>query len=269
MRSSILIAALLGGLASSANSVASEEPAPSVDLVQDAFDKFVQAARRTDWPAEAEARKALASLGPAVVPKLTEAARGHGEWRVRRSCYEVLTRSFAEDERTVDTLLRHGLLDREPGIRYQSAFYLGDFKIQRAEQALRAAYEQAKGDENRFLRFTLAKSLAQLGKADLLPALFGAVSDDAYMSRHVGNIGLKALSGKDLEDFEGYRYAEGASVSGGIEYMVPFDALTSAEKKALRFKAAAAFFRWLKEEKPELYNFVTDRRPSRKASGSR
>ena len=30
------------------------------------------------------------------------------------------------------------------------------------------------------------------------------------MVRHIGNIGLKGLSGKNLEDFEAYQYAEGA-----------------------------------------------------------
>ena len=111
-----------------------------------------------------------------------------------------------------------------------------------------------------FFRYTLAKSLAQLGEADVLPTLFAAVSDDSFMSRHVGNIGLKALSGKNLEDFEGYHYAEGAIVIGGIEASSPFDAITSAEKHAQRFQAAAAYFKWLKIERPELYRYVTYRR---------
>ena len=80
------------------------------------------------------------------------------------------------------------------------------------------------------------------------------------MARHVGNIGLKALSGKNLEDFEGYHYAEGAFVIGGIEASSPFDAITSAEKKAQRFQAATAYFKWLKTERPELYRYATYRR---------
>ena len=110
------------------------------------------------------------------------------------------------------------------------------------------------------MRQILAKSLAQLGEADVLRTLYTAVADDAFMPRYVGNIGLKALSGKSLEDFEGYHYAEGAVVIGGIECKTEVDAITSAEKKAQRFQAAAAYFRWLKTERPELYKNVTYRR---------
>lgn len=237
--------------------------------LQAAFDKFVQAASRTNWPAELEAREALLSLGPVIIPKLTEAAREHGERRVRRSCYDLLTRSFADDERTADTLLRHGLLDQDSGIRYQSAFYLGDLKVQRAEQALRAAFEGATGKDDLFIRFTLAKSLAELGRADVLPVLITAVSDNAYMSRHMGNIGLKALSGKSLEDFEGYVYGEGAYVSGGNELQMQVNALTAIERKARRFRAAEAYIKWLKAERPELYSSVNYRPKSRRAAASR
>lgn len=110
------------------------------------------------------------------------------------------------------------------------------------------------------MRQTLAKSLAQLGKADILLTLFAAVSDDAYMSRYVGNIGLKALSGKNLEDFENYHYAEGTYCLGGFEFKTPIDAITLAEKKAQRFQAATAYFKWLKSEHPELYKYATYRR---------
>ena len=247
-----------------------EKVQPSADVVQAAFDKFVQAASRTsNWSAELEAREALVSLGPVIIPKLTEAARNHGEWRVRRSCYDLLTRSFADDERTADTLFRHGLLDQDPGIRYQSAFYLGDLKVQRAEQALRAAFEAAKGKDDKFIRFTLAKSLAQLGQADVLPVLIAAVSDDAFMSRHIGNIGLKALSGKSLEDFEGYVYGEQAFVSGGNEFQMPVDALTAIERKARRFRAAEAYLKWLKAERPEMYSSANYRPKFRSQAASR
>jgi HEAT repeat protein len=270
MRSPILFAALFWILGSSADSLAEEKVPPSADGVQAAFDKFVQAASRTsNWSAELEARQALVSLGPIIIPKLTEAAREHREWRVRRSCYDLLTRSFADDERTADTLLRHGLLDQDSEIRYQSAFYLGDLKVRRAEQALRAAFEGASRKEDLFIRFTLAKSLAQLGRPDVLPVLITAVSDDAYMSRHIGNIGLKALSGKSLEDFEKYVCGEGAYVSGGNEFQMPVDALTAIERKARRFRAAETYLKWLKAEHPELYNSINYRPKSRRAAASR
>ena len=191
------------------------------------------------------------------MPKVTEAARSHGEARVRRACYELLTSAFAKDERAVDTVIRFGLHDQDPQVRYNCAFLLGDLKVQRADQALRAALKGATGKDDEFFRYTLSKSLAQLGEADVLPTLFAAVSDDSFMARHVGNIGLKGLSGKNLEDFEGYHYAEGAFVIGGMECSSPFDAVTSAEKKAKRFRAATAYFKWLKTERPELYSYAT------------
>lgn len=259
MRSSILPMALFAALALAATSLAEEPPTASPDAVRAAFDRFVLVASQTNWPDELEAREALLSLGPVIIPKLVEAAGAHGEVRVRRSCYDLLTRSFPDDPRTAATLLRHGLLDQDYEIRYRAAFGLGDLKVEGAENALRAAFDQWAGKDVEFLRFTLAKSLAQLGEADVLPTLYHAVSDDAYMSRHVGNIGLKALSGKNLEDFGGYVYSEGAMVTGGAEFMTPFDALRSAERKASRFQAAAAYFKWLKEERPELYRFATYR----------
>jgi len=129
--------------------------------------------------------------------------------------------------------------------------------------------EKATGKDEQFFRFTVAKSLAQLGEADVLYVLIAAVSDDAYMSRHIGNIGLKALSGKSLEDFGGYVYGEGSSVIGGAELMMPVDALASSERKAGRFQAATAYLKWLRTERPDLYRSVNYRRKSRKAAPAR
>jgi hypothetical protein len=263
MNRSILFVALLQSLLVVSASRAQEAAAGSDEAIARAFDRLAQAATRTDWPSESEARKELAARGEAVIPKLTEAARTHGEARVRRACYELLATAFPKDERTLDVLARNGLIDQDAGIRYYCAFLVGDLKIRGAEVPLRAAFERATGKDEDLLRYTLAKSLAQLGAADVLRTLFLAVSDDAYMCRHVGNIGLKAISGKNLESFNGYAYAEGAWVLGGLECSTPFDALSSAEKKAGRFQAATAYFRWLKAERPELYQFATYTRRSR------
>jgi hypothetical protein len=130
-------------------------------------------------------------------------------------------------------------------------------------------FDRAMGKDDQFFRFTLAKSLAQLGKNDVLPVLITAVSDDAYMSRHVGNIGLKALSGKSLEDFGGYTYAEGAFVTGGIELSMWVDSLTAVKRKAGRFRAAEAYLEWIKAERPELYASVNYRPQSRSGAASR
>jgi hypothetical protein len=239
---------------------ADERVSPGADPVQAALGNLIQAAMGTDWQSEMAARKELASLGLKAAPKVAETARSHQSDRVRRSCYELLTDAFATDASAVDTAIQYGLRDRDARIRYHCAFLLGDLKIQRAEQALRAASASATGKDDELFRYTVSKSLAQLGQADVLRVLFVAVSDDSFMARHVGNIGLKALSGKNLDDFEGYHYGEGAFVDGGMEFSVPFDAIASAEKKALRFHAATAYFKWLKTERPELYENVTYRK---------
>ena len=261
MKSIFTLAALLGSLVVAAALGDDKPPVAAIEPVQTAFNKLVRAGTGGDWQTVAAARKELASLGDKAVPKLTEAARSHGEASVRRACFELLlTDTFAKDERAIDTVIGYGLRDQDPGIRYVCAFLLGDLKIQRADRALRAAFDGAEGNDNVFLRQTLAKSLAQLGKADILLTLFIAVSDDSYMSRYVGNIGLKALSGKNLEDFEKYHYAEGDWCLGGLELKIPIDAITCAERKAQRFQAATAYFKWLKSERPDLYKYATYRR---------
>jgi hypothetical protein len=234
-----------------------EPDSPSAEPVQAAFDKLVRACVGTDWPAELVARGELVALYPKALPKLIESAQHHEEARVRRSCYQLLTDAYAKDERAIGTAVRRGLGDRDPAVRYHCASLLGDLKVADAAQDLRAALKGATGEDEEFFRFTVSKSLAQLGEADVLPELYDAVSDDSYMARHVGNIGLKALSGKDLEDFEGYHYAEGALVIGGIELLTLSDAITSAEEKAHRFQAATAYFKWLKAERPEVYRYAT------------
>jgi hypothetical protein len=265
MRSSILFAALFWVPGFSGGSLADEAVRPSADAVQAAFDKFIEAANRTGGPAELEACEALASLGSDIVPKLTEAAQRHIEPKVRRSCYELLMRSFANDDRTADTFIHHGMLDENPGIRYLSAASLGELKARQVEPALRAAYERA-NEMHDPIRFTLAGALLRHGKTDVLPVLIDAISDEAYAWRDLGNDALKAISGKNLEDFDGYDCREGAWTSGGT-FSMRLDPLTLAERRAERFRAAADYLKWLKAERPELYSSANyGQRPPRSAT---
>lgn len=259
MKPILTFVALFWSLAITAAPPADKPDIPAVDPVQSAFDKLVRGVTETKWSSELEARNELTSLGQKVVPKLAEAARNHSEFRVRRACYDLLTSTFAKDEQAIDAVIQYGLRDQDAGIRYICAFLQGDLKVYKAKQALRSALQGATGKDDEFFVYTVAKSLAQLGEADVLPALFTAVSDDSAMTRHVGNIGLKGLSGKNLEDFEGYHYFEGTSVIGGFEVSTGFDAITSVENRAQRFHAATAYFRGLKSERPELYEYVTYR----------
>jgi HEAT repeat protein len=159
--------ALFWSLAFAAAPPAAKSDLPAVDPVQTAFNKLVRAYTNKDWPSEIAARTELASLAQAAVPKVTEAARSHGEARVRLACYELLTSAFAKDERAIDTVVQYGLNDQDHGIRYSCAFLLGDLKVHHAEPALRAALKGATGKDDEFIRCVLAKSLAQLGEADI------------------------------------------------------------------------------------------------------
>ena len=246
---------VLAGLSLAAAPPVEKPKPPPPDPVQVAFDKLVHADK--DWQAAAAASRELAALGQKAVQRVTEEAEDHCDARVRLACYKLLTDAFAKDGWAIEAVIRSGLHDKDPAIRYHCAFLLGDLKIYHSYRALQAVLKDLTGKDDQHLRFTVAKSLAQLGEADVLPILFAAVTDDGFMARHMGNIGLKALSGKNLGDFERYNIGEGATVSGGAEYVTAFDAITTAEKKAKRFQAATAYFKWLKAERPELYKHVT------------
>lgn len=104
---------------------------------------------------------------------------------------------------------------------------------------------------------TCAKSLAQLGETDVIQTLYFGAESDRYMERYQANVGLKSLSGRDLNDFadetDGYQWSEGAFVSGGNEYRRMLQPIVDAELKASRYTALAAWARWLKVERSELY----------------
>ena len=226
----------------------------ALDPVHDALKKIGEAGAATDWPAESAARQELIALGKPVVRTLHRELGEMEDVRVRRACYEILGESFAKDGQAV-LILAGGLADEDDQIRYGVAFRLGDLKVYSAHRRLRLVMDDVKVPEH--IRLAAAKSLAQLGEACALRLLYEGATADGYMDRYIANIGLKALSGKDLSDFEGYQFSEGNSVSGGRELMVAFDALTFTEKKARRFSAAAAYFRRLKAERPDLYKHLT------------
>jgi len=183
------------------------------DPVHAALKKLGEACKATDWPAELAARRELIALGDPVVRTLRHELGETEDARVRRACYEILGESFAKDEQAVRLLADGGLFDKDDGIRYGAAFRLGDLKAYRAHRRLRLVMGDVKAPD--FLRLAAAKSLAQLGEPDALPFLCKGATADDYMSRYMAGIGLKALSGKNLDDFEGYQFGEGAYVSGG------------------------------------------------------
>lgn len=249
-----LAALLMLGSATIAAEPPADAPAPSAKQDPDAA--FARLVAATNWPLESAARQELAAGGREALEKILNAVRfGEHDARVRRACFEVLTEQFAGDERAIEAAINFGLADEDAGIRYGCAFRLGEVKAYAAYHGLRRIADDRAADER--VRNAAVKSLAQLGEVNVVRPLFELVSSDHAMTRSMGNSGLKALSGKCLDDFEGYNRLEGSFVSGGREAMPWFDAITVAEKKAGRYRALAAYFRWLKETRPDLYKYVT------------
>lgn len=203
------------------------------------------------WRQQAEAVHALGDLGEAGLPFLIRGTQHESE-KVQDWCYRELFDKFADHEQTTQAVLR-GLESEHHRIRYSCCFFAGTQKIESAKQKLREIYSEPEGK----LQLTAAKSLAQLGEADVIRTLYWSAGSDHYMERYQANLGLKALSGRDLGEFkdeaDGYDWGEGAVVSGGEEAKFFLRPIEDAEQKSRRYGALAAWSRWLKQEKPDLY----------------
>ena len=195
-----------------------------------------------------EAADALGKMGKDAIPRLLEGFRSK-DYQVQTECLQRLVDRFADDPAVFAAILA-GLNDRNTGIKYTCAFYLGKIGNKAAIQPLRKLLT----DHDAWPCYAAAKSLAQLGEKDrgVLTALYLGLGNDRYMIRMMSNAGVRAITGKDLNDFK-YDWGEGAAVSGGNEYIGELRPIHDAELRASRFQAVARFCRWLKKEKPELY----------------
>lgn len=216
-----------------------DEPLPA------AFDDLAHA---KDWREAAAASKALSELGEAALPSLLVGAK-HQSGLVRRHCMEILVEKFPTNAAAIDAIVLAILLksdDRDDqAIRYRCAFSAGSYKITRAADALREVY-QAGGE----LKLTAAKSLAELGDTTGFVTLYDALSSEWYMERYQANVGLKALTGRDVTDFD-HDWREGAFVTGGKELRRLGRQAADAQTKSDRYAAIARLHRWLDDEKPE------------------
>ena len=224
-----------------------ETESPSVDI--DPREVFAQLVAADHWRPRREASKQLADLG-VDGHNLLLAGTQHESDEVREECFERLRDRFPKDQKTIDVILailREPASKRAKRLRYSGVFHLGYHRISRGASVLRDIYRNE--DE---LRLTAAKSLAELGDRRVLMTLYDNLGSNWYMERYQANIGIKALTGKDLNDFDDYDWAEGAFVSGGREAVRAGRRPEDAEVKAARFEAIAAFHKWLRDEKPEL-----------------
>lgn len=210
------------------------------------------------WQARSVVAKQLQDRGEeAVTVWLYLLEQEPDDHRRHTDVFYHLRTQFPDDSRLRDYVLRSGLNSPNPAIRYESQFHAGTQHWQAATPVLWEQMTNRK--ETEWTRFVAAKSLGEMGDTRALRTLIEAVQNERYMPRHFGNIGLKALCGKNLTDFD-YEYGEGAFVSGGVEArLINPDPLCEADLKAKRFTAVRNFLQWLQTEKPELYDGLVTR----------
>ncbi|CAN5378951.1 hypothetical protein BH10PLA2_BH10PLA2_37800 [soil metagenome] len=225
--------------------------APVQTRAQSALQKLVAS---KCWIEQAAALDALRSLGNPGLKLIQRTAVRNADLSVRRLCYESLMRDFACDKNVIKMLISEGLADSDEEIRYRCAFFMGEHKIYSAHRRLRLLFKFS--DLSERTRLAAQKSLAELGDSDVFPHLCKALGSDSYQDRILGNVGIKALSGRNLNEFGNYDFAEGAYFLG-VQLSVGIDGIRDAERKAKRFQALTAYCRWLKEARPDLYKHLT------------
>lgn len=262
LNSSLLLIFLFGIPAPTCNWVRAQDSDSSINNIAATSDEveatksyreFIEATREgSHWRESIPALARLVGMGKVALPFLLDGA-GDESKKVRELCYNVLWNNFASEPAAIDlfirTLEKTGDTHYARRIRYSCVFGLGTHKIKQAAVALRHVYEN---DTN--LRLTAAKSLAELGYTDGFLTLYDNLGSDQYMPRYQANIGIKALTGKDLNDFSDYHWREHAMVTGGAEIrFIGFHrSITHAEDKAKRYRAIVEFHKWLEKEKPKL-----------------
>jgi hypothetical protein len=209
----------------------------------------------SDWRERHAAAKELAAIGKPAIGAVCRTAASHSDRYVRNECYELLTNEFAAEPQAIQTVIHAGLRDSDEGIRYLCAFSVGEHKIAEAVGPLREVLKTASdGNPKPMLPlYATAKSLAELGQTDGICLLYHALGSDYYLERYPAHRGFLAISGKSPDDFNGYKFGEVASVSGGVEYFdMGIRSVENAEKKACRFLAIVEYCKWLRKNRPDL-----------------
>jgi hypothetical protein len=231
-------------------SVVDSQPPSQRDLAYDAVKRLTEA---DNWREVAAIQKEFAEFGEEAVHPLWRQAKRCEDEAVRLRCFEVLTRYFGKQAE--ERIAHDGLSDESDKVRYHCAWYVGDLKIYGGHRSLRRLMEDEKQPES--VRHAATKSLAQLGEADVIRQLAAMMESDYYMPRYMGNLGAKALTGKNLNDFNGYEYSEGAVVSGGIEYrLLNVHPVGYHETLAKRHQAIADYCKWLESERPAIFKHL-------------
>jgi hypothetical protein len=170
---------------------------------------------------------------------------------VRDVCYRELQERFPSRSKSIGASIQ-GLDDEENGwINVRCALFLAQ---QRAAVSIpKLSVVSGMKSRETIVRFACAQALAELGEVDSFPMLHeGLGCDDPYV-RRFANKGIKALCGKDLTDF-GYEKPDEDAFFGGAAVIRTADPIQAAEWKAMRWKSIAAFSRWIKTDRKDLYS---------------
>ena len=243
----------------------SEAPVSALHAVQlaavapEAKAALEQFARQQHWKDRIQAAEQLRNSGGDAAILVAELARSTADRELLQDCYSFLMHErFVTHPATRELVLTQGLNSENSEVRYRSVWYVGQHQLtERREELLRLMRDRNADDT---LRYTAAKSLGELGDLRSLRLLLEACRHNRFMPRHLGNIGLKAIAGKNLNDFSGYQYHEDAFVSGGREmvFLNP-DPLVAVTTEASRLTALRDFLAWLQSNRRDLYEtLMTD-----------
>ncbi|MBA4105717.1 MAG: hypothetical protein C0485_08155 [Pirellula sp.] len=242
----------VGGFSTELAGVAEESSSPAAEPISTAklAEQFAEASDRDE---QRKLREQLIALGERAINDIYRQADNHENPRVRLRCYELLSEEFGDSEIVHERLARDGVRDPSDDIRYHCAFAVGQLKIYAGHRNLRRLMDDPKQPEH--IRRAATKSLAELGEPDVIKRLIEMMQHDRFMPRHMGNLGAKALTGRDLEDFNGYKYGEGAFVSG-VEYSIDVAPEHYHTMVAKRHQALADYCSWLAKERAEIYKHI-------------
>ena len=83
--------------------------------------------------------------------------------------------------------------------------------------------------------------------------LYAGLGSEDHYTRYLSNIGMKALCGKDLTDFDYEGPWEGAFVSGPAVARMKGQPIEKAKRRSGRWQAIVRFLEWLEKDNPELF----------------
>ncbi|MHC4398414.1 MAG: M56 family metallopeptidase [Planctomycetota bacterium] len=172
---------------------------------------------------------------------------------VRAYAYKLLMTEHSDHEWTTEAVAWNGLRDSDPEIRIMCALYLGRRKVYSAVRRLNLLLEweaeairEGRGSER--VKYAALAALAMVEEADVIGQLYWGLASDRHEVRHLANLGIESLSGKDLTEFGYSGPLERVRASDEDQFVEPPPhPVDDARWKAKRWQAIAEWAKWLKE----------------------